>query len=71
MTTIETIGNVTIVDYSEKAIALVGETKPIKEAIKAIGGKFNKYLKCGPGWIFPKKKFDKVRELLFTEIVAA
>jgi hypothetical protein len=30
-----------IVDYSEKAIALFGDTKEIKDLLKAMGGKFN------------------------------
>ncbi|WP_246037276.1 hypothetical protein [Dysgonomonas capnocytophagoides] len=30
-----------IVDYSEKASALFGNTKEIKDLLKALGGKFN------------------------------
>lgn len=57
-----------IVDYSEKAIAVFGNTKEIKEQLKALGGKFNPALKyedgkCA-GWIFSKKQADKVRALL-------
>ncbi|HML66715.1 MAG TPA: hypothetical protein PKC55_17960 [Dysgonomonas sp.] len=33
--------NYEIVDYSEKAIALFGDTKEIKDLLKAMGGKFN------------------------------
>ena len=53
-----------IVDYSEKAIAVIGETKPIKDQLAGIGGKYNKYLKCGEGWIFSKKKREEVETLL-------
>lgn len=57
-----------IVDYSEKAIAVFGDTKSIKEELKALGGKFNHALKNNgekrAGWIFPKKQADKVRALL-------
>jgi hypothetical protein len=49
-----------IVDYSEKAIAVTGDTKPHKEALKSLGGKFNPALKCGSGWIFSKKQSAKV-----------
>lgn len=57
-----------IVDYSEKAIAVFGDTKSIKDELKALGGKFNHALKNNgekrAGWIFPKKQADKVRALL-------
>lgn len=57
-----------IVDYSENAIAVFGETKSIKDELKKLGGKFNPALKNNgekrAGWIFPKKQADKVRALL-------
>jgi len=56
--------NYTIVDYSEKAIAVIGETKPISEKLKGIGGRFNAKLSCGAGWIFPKTKKEQVINLL-------
>jgi hypothetical protein len=56
-------GEIQIIDYSEKAIAVIGETKPIKDQLKELGGKFNFRLSCGAGWIFPKTKLEKVQEL--------
>lgn len=56
--------SVQIVDYSEKAFAVVGETKQIKELLKQLGGRFNMYLKCGAGWIFPKTKLNTVKAQL-------
>lgn len=57
-----------IVDYSEKAIAVFGDTKAIKEQLKELGGRFNPALNYNgekrAGWIFSKKQADKVRELL-------
>ena len=57
-----------VVDYSEKAIAVFGETKEVKEQLKELGGKFNPALRYGEGkragWIFSKKQADKVRALL-------
>lgn len=50
-----------IVHYSEKCIALFGDTKPIKEELKALGGRYNANLhpfgeeSRVPGWVFPKK----------------
>src|SRR4051812_45628788 len=53
-----------ITDYSEKAIAVYGNTKPYKSSLLDLGGKFNGALKGGAGWIFPKIKKAKVQELL-------
>lgn len=58
------IGGFEIIDYSEKAIALIGDTKPIAGKLKALGGKFNPRLTCGMGWVFPKRKEQKLREVL-------
>ena len=61
--TIEAKG-VQIIDYSEKAIAIVGDTRAIKETLKTLGGRFNSHLSCGAGWIFSKAKEDSLREAL-------
>lgn len=55
---------VQIIDYSEKAIAVVGETRAIKETLKTLGGRFNSHLSCGAGWIFSKAKEATLREAL-------
>lgn len=57
-------GGFSIVDYSEKAIAVTGDTKAVKDQLKKLGGKFNGKLSCGPGWIFSKKKEAEVRQVL-------
>lgn len=63
-----TVEGLEIVDYSEKAIVVFGDTKAIKEQLKELGGRFNPFLNYNgekrAGWIFSKKKADKVRELL-------
>ena len=65
---VEAAEGLEIVDYSEKAIAVFGETKAIKDELKKLGGKFNPSLKHNgekrAGWIFSKKQADKVRALL-------
>ena len=61
--TIEAKG-VQIIDYSEKAIAIVGETRAIKETLKALGGRFNRHLSCGAGWIFSKTKETTLKKAL-------
>ena len=57
-----------IVDYSEKAIAVFGDTKAIKDQLKDLGGRFNPALNYDgekrAGWIFSREQADKVRELL-------
>ena len=57
-----------IVDYSEKAIALLGETFSIKDEIKQLGGTFNKNLNIDntkvSGWIIQKTKKSELEELI-------
>jgi len=57
-----------IVDYSPKALAIFGDTRPIKEQLKALGGRFNPRLthneKKQAGWIFQKTKEVEIRNLL-------
>ena len=55
---------VQVINYSEKAIAVIGDTKEIKEQLKGLGGRFNFRLNCGAGWIFPKTKEDSVMKLI-------
>lgn len=57
-----------IVDYSEKAIALFGDTKAIKDLLSAMGGKFNPRLTHNDekqaGWIFSKSKREELTTVL-------
>jgi len=54
-----------IINYSERAFAVVGErTKALKEDLMALGGKYNRGLKCGAGWIFPLKALESVTSFL-------
>lgn len=58
-----------LLDYSEKAIAVFGDTKAYKDAFIDIRGKFNPSLKYGDderqaGWIFPKTQRSKVEEVI-------
>lgn len=61
---IDTKTSLSLVDYSDKAFAIIGDTKPIKEQLKKLGGRFNMHLKCGAGWIFSKKQLDNVKASL-------
>lgn len=57
-----------IVDYSEKAIALFGDTKAIKDLLSAMGGKFNPRLSYKgskrAGWIFNINKQNELNTVL-------
>ena len=53
-----------LVDYSDKAIAIIGDTKKYKDTLKSLGGRFNFNLSCGAGWIFPKSKENEIKNKL-------
>lgn len=59
---------ITIIEYSERSIAVFGNTKPLKHKLAELHGSFNKYLKYQneptPGWIFSKKRESQVRQLI-------
>ncbi len=65
-----TLKKFSLIHYSEKSIALFGDTKPIKEELKALGGRFNNNLRPFgeesrvPGWVFPKKCEEAIKELI-------
>lgn len=56
--------NCTLVDYSAKAVAVFGETRAIKDELKAMGGKFNSGLtfngKKLAGWVFSKSQEQRL-----------
>lgn len=60
--------SVQVIDYSERAIIVIGQTKEIKTQLAEIGGRFNRYLKHDnkqvAGWVFSKKASDKVNNLI-------
>lgn len=41
-----------LVEYSPQCLAVVGDTYPLRAELKAMGGRWNPRLSCGPGWIF-------------------
>lgn len=58
----------TIIDYSDKALAVIGETFTYREKLKQMRGGFNKFLKVNgetvPGWIFSKRREAEIREFV-------
>ncbi|GHT11628.1 hypothetical protein FACS189426_13780 [Bacteroidia bacterium] len=61
-------GDFVIADYSQMALAVFGDTRPIKDELKALGGRFNPRLTHNgekqAGWIFSKSKEQALRNLL-------
>lgn len=57
-------GKVQVIAYSEKSIAVIGDTYPIKDKLRELGGKFNKFLTCGAGWVFPMNKLEDLKTAL-------
>lgn len=59
---------VELIEYSERSVAVFGQTQPYKSHFMDIGGKFNPALtKQGqkqPGWIFSKKQQAAVTDLV-------
>lgn len=57
-----------IVDYSEKALAVFGDTRPMKDRLRELGGRFNAHLSRNgakvAGWVFPKSKREELETAL-------
>lgn len=57
------------VDYSEKSFAIIGDTKPIKEELKTLKGRFNARLTVDgeqvAGWVFAKRNQEPVKKSLY------
>ena len=51
-------------EYSDKSIAVYGNTKIYKDKLKILGGKWNANLRDGPGWIFSNKHREDIERWL-------
>lgn len=53
----------TVLPYSEKAWAVTGDTKPVKEKLKSLGGKFSRGLTVNgekvSGWVFSRNRYTE------------
>jgi hypothetical protein len=58
-------GSVDILVYG-KGLAVIGETYAIKDKLKAIGGRFNKFLTVGAGWVFTSDKLEDIKTMLLS-----
>jgi hypothetical protein len=53
--------NVKLVDYSDKSFVVKGDTRPIKEELKKLGGM---WFKKETGWLFSNKKREQVEKFI-------
>ena len=60
------VSGVTVIEYSDKCLAITGDTKAIKEDLKRIGARFNPKLSCGVGWVLPIAKKDLLKQIGIT-----
>jgi len=56
--------SITVEQYTEKSIVVRGNTIPYKNKLLSLGGKWNKMLRGGEGWIFPLTKKSTVEQAL-------
>jgi hypothetical protein len=55
-------------NYTEKSVAVFGDTKPFSDRLKELGGRYNPNLTLNgektPGWIFSNKKKEELQQLI-------
>lgn len=57
--------DIAIEEYNSLSFVVRGkDTYPIREQLRAKGGVWNRFLKCGPAWIFSKKKYYTIKTLI-------
>lgn len=56
--------NLSIVDYGEHSIAVIGDTKPYKDSLKAMGGYYRSNTQWGPAWTFSSKKREAIQAFI-------
>jgi len=58
-------GTIQIIEYG-RGLAVIGETKPIKDILgrSGLGLIFQPRLSCGPGWIAPKSRLKEIEEAI-------
>ena len=60
--------SIDLVPYSSRSIALFGDTRPIKDKLKEVGGRYNPNLTYEgvrqAGWVFPAKRIEETEKIL-------
>lgn len=61
--------NLQYIDYSEKSFVVIGDTKPLKDELKQLTGRFNGRLNIDgerkAGWVFAKRNMEPVLKSLY------
>lgn len=61
--------NLQYIDYSEKSFVVIGDTKPLKDELKSLTGRFNGRLNIDgekkAGWVFAKRNMEPVLKSLY------
>ena len=65
----EPIGELQIIDYTEKSFVVVGDTLTHSNALGTLGGKYNMNLRIGKGWIFSKMRKESVEKYIATGVI--
>jgi len=64
----ETNLNIQMKEYSDKSLIIYGDTKPYKDLLKELKGRYNSNLRVDgekvSGWIFSKKHKEKLEKLI-------
>jgi hypothetical protein len=58
------VERIRLIDYTEKAFVVIGDTTEFKEKLSDLNGKWIKLKFGGHGWMFSKKRLDDVSSLL-------
>ena len=60
--------NIQMKEYSDKSLIIYGDTKPYKDLLKELKGRYNSNLRVDgekvSGWIFSKKHKEKLEKLI-------
>ncbi len=56
--------SIELIDYTEKAFVVVGDTTKFKDQLSGLNGKWMKMKTGGFGWMFSKKRLEDVAETL-------
>ncbi len=56
--------DIKMVNYSDRALAIYGNTYEIKNQLKELGAKFNRNLRDGAGWIVPKSYESQISDII-------
>ena len=58
------MSDIRLEQYTEKCLAVFGNTEPYKEHLLSLGGKYNAHLRGLPGWIFVNSARQKIEDFI-------